>query len=534
MAVVFSSRIRLLYSIIIFVALIFVGKLFFLQILHGQDYRERASKQYVSTVAHIFDRGIIFFTHKDGSLFSGATLKTSYTIAIDPTHLKDTQNVFQKLSAVYPELDSDSFFLKAAKILDPYEEVAREVPEDIAFVIQDLGLVGVSIYQTKQRFYPGEEQAAHVLGFVGYDGDQLKGRYGLERYYEDILERNEEEQINLFAEAFANIRNSLFYRNKARTGDLVLTIEPEVQSFLERVLDDVILKWDAKSGGMLIINPQNGELYAMASRPVFDPNNFSEEEDYSIFSNPIVENVFEMGSIVKPLTLAAGLDAGVIVPEDTYYDAGSVEIEDAVIKNYDGKARGRVDMQQILNQSLNTGAVHVMKKLGSKKFAEYLLSFGFGEETGIDLPNETAGLVENLKSNREIEFATASFGQGIAVTPIAMARALSALANGGTLPLPHVVKKINYESGFYKNLYTDETTRTRVIKKETSEEITRMLVRVVDEALLGGTVKMPRYSIAAKTGTAQIAKSDGRGYYDDRFLHSFFGYFPAEYNVPSF
>ncbi|MAG12211.1 hypothetical protein CL630_00150 [bacterium] len=523
----YSTRIRFLYIFVILFALVFASKLFFLQIIHGSDFSERASQQYISPVARMFDRGIIFFTNKDGNLFSGATLKTSYTIAINPTHLKDAQNVFKQLSLIYPTLDSDSFFLKAGKILDPYEEIAREVPEKIAFAVQDLGLAGVSIYQTKQRFYPGEKQAAHVLGFVGYEGDQLKGRYGLERYYEDILERNAEEQINLFAEAFANIKNSLFYRNAAQAGDLVLTIEPEVQSFLEHTLEDIIDMWDAKSGGALIINPQNGELYALVGRPTFNPNRFSEEENYSIFSNPIVENVFEMGSIVKPLTMAVGLDAGVIASEDTYYDAGFVEIDSAVIENYDGKARGKVDMQEILNQSLNTGAIHIAKKLGNKEFADYLFSFGFGDETGIDLPNETSGLVENLKSNRDIEFATASFGQGFAVTPIAMARALSALANGGVLPTPHVVQKINYEAGFYKNLYIDEIARKRVISEEASEEITRMLVRVVDDALLDGTVKMPRYSVAAKTGTAQIAKSDGKGYYDDRFFHSFFGYFPA-------
>ncbi len=163
--------------------------------------------------------------------------------------------------------------------------------------------------------------------------------------------------------------------------------------------------------------------------------------------------------------------------------------------------------------------------MGNRVFADYMLSYGVADETGIDLPNESAGLVDNLNSPRDLEYATASFGQGIAMTPIAMIRALSVLASGGTLITPHIAKKIKYTSGLSKNVSFNDGER--VLKQESAEEITRMLVNVVDDALLGGTVALPNYSIAAKTGTAQIARIGERGYYDDRFLHSFFGYFPA-------
>ncbi|MFA6397970.1 MAG: penicillin-binding transpeptidase domain-containing protein, partial [Candidatus Paceibacterota bacterium] len=190
---------------------------------------------------------------------------------------------------------------------------------------------------------------------------------------------------------------------------------------------------------------------------------------------------------------------------------------------FDKKGRGVVNMQEVLNQSLNTGAVFVEQKLGKEKFNNYMMSFGVGEKTGIDLPNETKGLVDNFKKG-DMEYANMSFGQGIALTPIEAARAFSVLANGGNLIKPHLVDEIKYNEGGSKKIsYNDSIS---VIQPKTSEEISKMLVTVFDN-YLGGNAKIAGYSIAAKTGTAQVSKEDGGGYYTDRHLHSFFGYFPA-------
>jgi len=520
-----TPRIHLLFFLMLLFAAALVGRLFFLQIVHGEEFQAKADDQYVTPTPNIFERGSIFFQDRRGQLVSAATLKTGYLVAINPNILEDAEEAFKKIAAITP-LDEGSFFAKAAKKDDPYETVAHRLSEDEAFAVRDLGIPGVNIYKEKWRFYPAEKTAAHTVGFVGYAGDVLAGRYGLERYYNDILAReNEELYVNFFAEVFTNITDSILTSENTREGDVVLTIEYNAQVALERVLAEVMEDWNSASVGGVIIDPKDGRVYAMASLPDFDPNNFQNEENASVFGNPLVENVYEMGSIIKPLTMAAALDTGAVAANTTYNDKGAVSVSGYTIENYDGKARGTVSMQEVLNQSLNTGVVFAQQKMGGEKFRSYMEGYGIGKETGIDVPNETRGLIQNLKSGRDVEYATASFGQGIAMTPIATARALSALGNGGLLVDPYLVDRIEYKNGGTKNTYPDKGAR--VLKKETSEEITRMLVKVVDDALLGGTVALPHYSIAAKTGTAQIADPNQGGYYEDRFLHSFFGYFPA-------
>ena len=223
--------------------------------------------------------------------------------------------------------------------------------------------------------------------------------------------------------------------------------------------------------------------------------------------------------------MASGIDAGVITANTTYNDTGTITLNSKTISNFDGKARGVVPMQEVLSQSLNTGVSFIAGKLGHERFRDYFEKLGMGTETGIDLPSEIPGTIDNiLKSPRDVEYATASFGQGIAQTPVEMIKALGALANDGKVVTPHIVRSIKLESGIVKDLSWGSPEE--VYDPESVEEVTRMLVNVVDHSLAGGTVAIPEMSIAAKTGTAQLSAPTG-GYYDDRYFHSFFGYFPA-------
>lgn len=519
----FIIRIRVISGIVFFVAFVLLSRLYFVQIMHGADFSNDADRQYIKSGQDLYNRGSIILYDKDGISWSGATLRSGFTIAIDPKILNNPEEVYEKLSE-FIEIDKETFLYRSNKKDDPYEEIAKQVASTTAQKISDLDIDGVNVYKDRWRFYPGESLASQTIGFVGFMEDDYSGRYGLERYYNDILERGKNNiYVNFFAEIFTNINSMIFKKNDS-SGDIIISIEPSVQLFLQDKIEEINKEWNSRLTAGVIINPQNGEIYALAVYPNFNLNEFQKEKDSSVFSNPIIESVYEMGSIIKPLTMVAGIDSGAITATTIYYDAGSINLDGYTISNFDGKSRGKVSMQEVLNQSLNTGVVFVADKMGNKRFADYMLSFGIGEETGIDLPNESAGLVENLKSPRDLEYATASFGQGIAMTPISTVKALSTLANGGRLITPHLIKKIKYISGLSKNpSFIDE----RVLKEESVEEITRMLVEVVDKALLNGVVKLDNYSIAAKTGTAQIANVKDGGYYKDKFLHSFFGYFPA-------
>ena len=521
-------RIRIITGVVLLIAFILVARLYQIQVLKHDVYVEKGEDQYVHTVRDLYTRGSIFFSTKDGDRVSAATVQSGYVLAVDPTVIRDPEAVFEQISD-YIAIDKELFVTRATLPKRTYVEIDARVSEADADAIVERDIDGLQLYRSQWRYYPGDELAARAVGFTGFSGtikkEQPTGRYGLERYYEDVLTReNERLSVNFFAEIFSNLGSVVFDTTDARTGDVVTSIEPTVARMLQQQLQETQETWDSRLTGGIIMNPQNGEMYAIDAVPTFNLNDRG-ANTIEVFQNPHVESVFEMGSIIKALTMAAGLDSGAVTPTTTYFDSGRLELDTFTIGNFDGKGRGTVNMQEVLNQSLNTGVAFIVDKMGKDAFRAYFQALKLGSETGIDLPGEVFGLVDNLNSPRDVEYATASFGQGIALTPIAATRALATLGNGGRLVTPHIATKIEYEDGTVRDITYPEGNQ--VFSAETSEEVSRMLTAVVDDALRGGNVALENYSIAAKTGTAQIADSENGGYYDDRYLHSFFGYFPA-------
>ena len=521
----FRARIRLILVCVVLVALFMLARLYSLQVMQGDDYAQKADRQFASGGSGLFDRGSVYFTRKDGTLISAATLATGFLVAINPQTLLDSEAAYAAITAVSSSTVShDAFAAAAAKKTRVYIEVAHRIGEESGRALAAQKIPGVQVLRERWRYYPGGPLAAQTVGIVSYgSGDMLVGQTGLEAMYDGTLSRSGDALYkNFFAELFSNVGNLFVDARDAREGDIVTTIEPEVQTRLSDDMMKVNLRYGSKESGGIIMIPSTGAIIALTNYPWYDGNDL-QDINPNILGNPLIEHIYEFGSIMKPLTMAAALDAGVITPQTTYTDTGCIVVNNFKICNWDLKARGAIPMNQIIVQSLNIGAAWVATQLGQEKFREYFTAL-FGQKTGIDLPNETGALLGNLSKPQQVGYDTAAFGQGIAMTPLQMVRALGALANGGSMVQPHLVSAIRLNSGIERKL--DWSAETPVFSAEAARATVEMMSELVDTVLEGGKAKIPTMSVAGKTGTAQL--TDGRGGYStDRFFHSFVGFFPA-------
>jgi cell division protein FtsI/penicillin-binding protein 2 len=517
-------RVRILSAAIVLVTLLLVARLYMLQIVQGDTYRDKARGQYVESQKTSGDRYGIFFSPHNAPPLAAALVEKGWRLAIAPDLIRDPERTYETLSSII-DVDRTRFFAAAKKKGDPHEEIVARVSNEDADKIRFEKMPGILFVPDRWRVYPAHMLAAHTIGFVGHKGERREGVYGLEAAWEETLAKDTAGvAVNPFAEIFSNIGAAINFNPRESGGSLMLTLEPKVQEKLEEVIENIMKDTTPKVAAGIVMDPRTGEILAMAARPGFDPNTYNLVDDIGVFRNPLVENVYEMGSIVKPLTVAAAIDAGVVTPKTTYVDRGCVERSTKIICNHDKKARGTVSMQEVLSQSLNVGIAFILDVLPHQVFSEYMHAFGFGEKTGVDLPSEARGIIHSIEGGYDVDYVSAGFGQGIAVTGVQMTRALASLANGGVLVSPHVVRAVRLESGITRDI--ELPPAPRVITEETAATVSSMLVEVFDKALLKGELKQEHYSIAAKTGTAQIADASG-GYAEGKYLHSFFGYFPA-------
>jgi len=508
----------LLFFLIAMAALL--ARLFMLQIVQHREYLVLAAQQHRLVEEIMPERGAIFAKSRGDELIPLAMNRTFGNVAVSPRDLKDPSSVAVILGQIL-DIKKEEILPKLLKQNDPYEVIAKKIEPSQKEEIEKRKIKGVFVEEEKRHVYPHKTLAAHVLGFVNQEAE---GKYGLERIYERDLtgERGMLEGVKDAAGFWIALGRKIV-RPSRNGASLVLTIDYNIQLKAEEALAKAREKWKAASGSILVTEPGTGKILALAALPVFDPNFYAKEKDLSVFLNPLVESRYELGSVLKPLTMASGLEEGVVYPETTYVDEGAVKVRGYTIRNFDLNAHGKQTMTQILEKSLNTGAAYVAKLLGMHRQEEYLRRFGLDGKTGIDLPGEVGGDLSNLKTGREIEFYTASFGQGIAITPLQLASAIGAIANGGTLMKPYVVERIIDDAG--NTTVRSPEARRRVIATSTAEMVTKMLVSAVRSGF-ENRASVKGYFVAGKTGTAQIPRSDGRGYSDD-VIHTFVGYAPA-------
>ncbi len=514
------------------------ARLLYWQVVKAQELQEAGRFQYQRQRVQVIPRGKIFTAEG----YPLALREERFNVIANPSKIEDTPLAIASLLTPFADFSADLRATDSAyiagkqkdlvinltgKLSDKEKKWTQLLPNVSATAkksIQELDLAAITFEPVSSRYYPEASLSAHLLGFVGKDEQgQAKGYFGVEGYYDRELRTRVNKQTQYLDAAGQPISFAQTNAGESVSGrDLYLTIHHDIQFIIEKNLQEGIQKYGAKSGDVLLMEPGTGKILAMASYPTYNPSLYT-QSDPSFFKNPSVADSYEPGSTFKVLTVAAGIDAGVISP-DTQCDScsGPVTIGQYTIKTWDDKYHAGTTIQEGLTHSDNTAMVYIGKKVGKEKFLEYLQNFGVGTKTGVDLQDEASPKFRPLKDWSEIDVATATFGQGIALTPIQMLSSVNSIANDGVLMRPYVVEKVKDES---QEFITKPQEIRRVVSKETAETVTTMMQTSASQGDARWT--LPRqFPIAGKTGTAQIPVS---GHYDaERTIASFVGFAPAD------
>ncbi|MBW6441034.1 penicillin-binding protein 2 [Patescibacteria group bacterium] len=469
-------------------------------------------------------RGEIFikdlYSEKLYPLAVNKELSTLYAI---PKVIEDKKNVSDRLSTIL-ELDADEVYKKIDKKDDPYEVIKKKISDELVEMIKKEEIEGIDFIPEITRYYPGNELASNVIGFLGYGEEKPKGQYGIEGFYNEKLEGKmgfmEMEKDASGKLISFGLKSSQYPKDGT---SIVLTIDQTIQYVAEKKIKNAVELFGAVKGDIIIMNPKTGEIIAMAQYQNYNPNEYFTEKDMSVFLNSGIHNLYEPGSIQKPLTMAIGIDTGKIGPSTTYIDEGFVKIDNWTIRNSDGKVNGKQSMKEVLEKSLNTGTIFVAQQVEKSDYYKYLSNFGLDQLTGIEISGEARGNLSNLKGKKDINYATASYGQGISVTPLAIINAISALANDGKLMKPHIVSEFINPDGTREKV--EPTELRQVVSPRTANIVSAMMISVIENGH-AKLAKVAGYNFAGKTGTAQIPKKDGRGYEEEKTIHTFVGFGP--------
>jgi len=526
-----QGRISFIHFLFITFFLILSYRLYNIQIQENSKFVNQAEALHDTTTVLSPERGLIYFQDKNKEYIPVAINKRYYSLFAIPKEIENPEKTSKLLSEIIP-LSYEEIFLRLNKGDDPYEPLLKKIEDDdLIDQIKNARITGIRLKKESYRYYPLGSSAAQVIGFVGEADDGLvKGRYGLESYYDTILSGRK----GIFTgikDALGRLVRSNFSEEEQTVEGLSIetTIDKNIQFATDKALKKLIEHRQASKGTIIVMEVKTGRILALANLPTFNLNDFSDIEDYSIFRNFATEERYEPGSVMKPFTMAAGLDTGKVTPDTTYIDKGYYEIGGYRITNYQNQVHGKTTMRNVLEFSINTGAIFVAEQVGNETLRKYFKKFGFAKTTGVDLPLEIVGDLSNLeypKSNPTY-FATASYGDGISVTPIGLIRAYAIIANKGRLVTPYLVEGTRDRAGNRTSLVSTESSLNteQIINQKTTETLTSMLVDVIENGY-GGNAKVKGCSLAGKTGTSFVSLEGEKGYSDD-VVHSFVGFFPA-------
>ncbi len=513
-------RASFLFTVFVVAFALLVMRLFYWQVISADRLQKQAASQHFIELNVPAIRGGI--ADKDGNPI--VINQPAFLSYAESRLIKDVHAFSEKVASVL-SLDPKEL---ASQLSDPnrvWVPLSHKVETAKMTELKNLNLPGLGFEKEPKRFYPEASTAAQLLGFVGSDVNGVdKGYFGIEGYYDRQL-RGTDGMIRLEKDA-QGVPLLIGEEERLPPQDgrsLNLWLDKAVQQIVERRLSEGIEKYGAKQGSVVILDPATGGVIAMASLPSYDPRNFS-EYDKSLYSNPIVASSYEPGSTFKTLIMAAAIDRHLVTPNTTMDESGPVQVGPDYIRTWNNQYHGQITLTQVLEYSSNVGMVFVARKLGKDNLLSAIKGYGFGVPTNIDLEDESSPELRPDNQWKEIDEDTASFGQGIAVTPIQMVRAVASLANGGRMMEPHVVKEIIDEND--KVIPIKPKMVAQVVSPETARIVTEMMVSAVDN----GEAKFAKpkgYRIAGKTGTAQIPVA---GHYDaTKTIASFVGFAPADH-----
>ncbi|MFA6254690.1 MAG: penicillin-binding protein 2 [Patescibacteria group bacterium] len=520
---VFEKRLLILVGFIFVFGLIIILRLFSLQVLQNSFYLALASdKQEV--YKNLFPvRGSIY-TNEQGELYPLVTNRDYYLVFAEPVKIESPKKIVDSITPILDlkEEEWKDLLGRLAKTNDPYEPIKHKVTKQQMEQIKALNLTGIGFSPESYRFYPETGIGGHIFGFVSVENDKRIGQYGLEGYFNKELS-GKSGLLKSVKDALGSLI-TIGPRSvqKAENGvDLVTTIDRHVQFTACQKLKHFYEYFKAESATVIIMEPR-GAILAMCNFPDFDPDNYNAVEDINYLNNPAIFSDYEPGSVFKPITMAAALDTGKVSPDTTYEDTGEVKVGPFKIRNFDNKAHGVKTMTEVLEESLNTGAMFAAEKVGKETLRKYVNDFGFGKNTGITLDKEVPGDISQLDKKGDVYYLTASFGQGITITPLQLVAAYGAMANNGILSKPYIVSEIIKLDGT-KEVIQPQTIR-QVMAPKSAALLTGMLVSVTEKGY-DKKAKVAGYYLAAKTGTAQVAGKNGG--YSGKTIHTFIGYGPV-------